>query len=85
MIGKGKLVLVTFVDEEGKEFTEWIRQQKCIKHNLTIGNTYDCTWIGKHVRVLINDIGMIEVGLYIDSFKQISEVREEKINNLLDI
>lgn len=37
MIGSGKLVLVTFVDGDGKEFPEWVREQKCQKYNLTIG------------------------------------------------
>ena len=83
MIGKGKLVLVTFVDKEGNEFPEWVRKQKCITHNLTIGNTYDCTWIGEHVQVEKNDIGKGEVGLYIGSFKQLSEIREEKLNKLI--
>lgn len=83
-IGKGKLVLVTFVDLDGKEFPEWVREQKCQKYNLTIGNTYDCSWIGEHVRVERNDIGRSEVGLYIGSFKHLSEIREEKIDNLLD-
>jgi hypothetical protein len=31
-----------------------------------------------------NDIGRSEVGLYIGSFKHLSEIREEKIDNLLD-
>jgi hypothetical protein len=83
MIGHGKLVLVTFTDENGEKFPNWVIDSKCQRYNLTLGKTYECSWIGDIYFIKKNDIGEMITDLKIKDFKEVSEVRNEKINQII--
>jgi hypothetical protein len=84
-IGNGKLILITFTDENGKKFPNWVIDSKCQRYNVTIGKTYECSWIDDIYFIKKNDIGKgVAVAFRRDDFKEISEVRNEKINQIID-
>ena len=85
MKGNGKLILVTFTDENGKKFPDWVIDSKCQKYNVTLGKTYECSWIDDIYFIKKNDIGeMVTDYLRRGDFKEVAEVRNEKINQIID-
>ncbi len=85
MKGNGKLILVTFTDDNGKKFPDWVIDSKCQKYNVTLGKTYECSWIDDIYFIKKNDIGeMVTDYLRRGDFKEVSEVRNEKINQIID-